>query len=149
MKVRSQTDIRNTAIPGEREAVEHAERPQKAFGTELAKTVDENYRERLNQLLDKITEQGSRLSQNPTYPELRSYRNMVRSFIGEAVNRSYTLESKLGWDSRGRQKQYTVIKKVDDELAGLTEDVRIGQERQLSIMSRLGAIRGMLVDLYI
>ncbi len=150
MKIHSQTGgIRDTAIAGERETVEQVEQPKKLFGAELAKSVDDNYRERLNKLLEQITEQGSKLSQNPTYSELRSYRNMVRSFVGEAVNRSYTLEAKLGWDNRGRQKMYSIIKKVDDELAGLTEDVRIGQDRQLSIMERLGAIRGMLVDLYI
>jgi uncharacterized protein YaaR (DUF327 family) len=138
-----------TAAPGEREAIGQAERPPRAFSAELSKNVDDNYRERLAQLLEKINEQGARLSQNPTYSELRSYRNMVRSFVGEAVNRSYLLESRLGWDNRGRQKMYSVIKKIDDEMAMLTEDVRVGQERQLSIMERLGAIRGMLVDLYI
>ncbi len=150
MKIHSPTGgIRDASIPGERDTIDHAQQPQKPFGAELAKSVDDNYRERLDKLLEKINEQGAKLSQNPTYGELRSYRNMVRSFIGEAVNRSYTLEAKLGWDNRGRQKMYSVIKKVDDELAGLTEDVRVGQERQLSIMERLGAIRGMLVDLYI
>jgi len=139
-----------TALPSsEREATEQAARPQQLFGAELARNIDDNYRERMGQLLERITEQGAKLSQNPTYAELRAYRNMVRGFVGEAVNRSFLLEARLGWDNRGRQKMYSIIKNVDTELAGLTEDVRIGQERQLSIMERLGAIRGMLVDLYI
>ncbi|MDR2007206.1 MAG: YaaR family protein [Acidaminococcales bacterium] len=149
MKVHSRSDFSAAAVPGERETAGQSERPARTFGAELSKNMDDNYRERLAELLDKINDQGAKLSQNPTYSELRSYRNMVRNFIGEAVNRSYLLESRLGWDNRGRQKMYSVIKKVDDELAMLTEDVRVGQERQLSIMERLGAIRGMLVDLYI
>ena len=149
MKVHPQTGTPIPTSQGEREHVEHVEKVKPAFGAELAKSIDDDYKERLTQLLDKITEQGSKLSNSPTYSELRSYRNMVRSFVGEAINRSYTMESKLGWDNRGRQKMYSIVKKVDDELAALTEDVRIGQERQLSIMERLGAIRGMLVDMYI
>lgn len=149
MKVHLPTGAPLPKTQGEREPVEHVEKNKPAFGAELAKNIDDDYKERLSQLLEKITEQGSKLSNNPTYSELRSYRNMVRSFIGEAVNRSYLMESKLGWDNRGRQKMYSVVKKVDDELAALTEDVRVGQERQLSIMERLGAIRGMLVDMYI
>ena len=149
MKVHSHSEIPAASVPGERETAGQAERPARAFGAELSKNMDDNYRERMAELLEKINSQGARLSQNPTYSELRSYRNMVRNFVGEAVNRSYLLESRLGWDNRGRQKMYSVIKKVDDELAMLTEDVRVGQERQLSIMERLGAIRGMLIDLYI
>jgi uncharacterized protein YaaR (DUF327 family) len=137
------------AVPANEREQMSAERPQQLFGAKLAKNMDDDYRARLNKLLEKITEQGEQLSQNPTYAELRSYRNLVRSFIGETVNRSYVLESRLGWDNRGRQKMYSVIKRVDEEMAGLAEDVRIGQERQLSIMERLGAIRGLLVDLYI
>jgi uncharacterized protein YaaR (DUF327 family) len=149
VKVHSRADVPTAAIQGEREAVGQSGSQPRAFGAELSKNMDDNYRERLAELLEKINEQGSRLSQNPTYAELRSYRNMVRSFVGESVNRSYLMESHIGWDNRGRQKMYSVIKKIDDELAMLTEDVRIGQERQLSIMERLGAIRGMLVDLYV
>lgn len=149
MKVHMPTGTPMPAAQGEREQVEHVEKPKQVFGAELAKNIDDDYKERLNKLLEKITDQGSKLSQNPTYVELRTYRNMVRSFIGEAVNRSYMMESKLGWDNRGRQKIYSIVKKVDNELAELTEDVRVGQERGLSIMERLGAIRGMLVDMYI
>ena len=149
MKVHMPTGVPIPTTQGEREPIEHAEKPRPIFGAELAKSIDDDYKGRLNKLLDKITEQGSKLSQNPTYVELRTYRNMVRSFVGEAVNRTYMMESKLGWDNRGRQKVYSIVKKVDDELAALTEDVRVGQERQLSIMERLGAIRGMLVDMYI
>jgi len=72
----------------------------------------------------------------------------VRQFIGEAVGRMYTLQSQQGWDRSGRQKVYTIIKKVDSTLESLSEDVRQGQERQLDIMAKHDSVRGMLVDLY-
>jgi len=58
------------------------------------------------------------------------------------------VESGAGWDRRGRQKAYTLVKTVDEKLESLTEDVRQGQERQLDILEKLDSIRGMLVDLY-
>ena len=85
---------------------------------------------------------------NPTYAELKSYRELVKNFMSESINRAYLLESSVGWDYRGRQKMYTVVKKVDSKLAELAEDVRIGQEKQLSIMEKLDVIKGMLVDMY-
>ncbi len=69
-------------------------------------------------------------------------------FVGEAVGQMYTLQSQAGWDRHGRQKIYTIVKKVDETLESLTEDVRQGQERRLDIMAKQDAIRGMLVDLY-
>lgn len=118
------------------------------FNSEFVKAQDDQYRERLNTLLDEIDKQGQKLGQIPTYSELKSYRELVRKFVGEAVARMYALQSQTGWDRNGRQKVYTTIKKIDQTLADLTEDVRHGQERQLSIMAKQDAIRGMLIDMY-
>lgn len=132
----------------ERDQAARAERTDDIFSADLTRAEDGLSREKLQELLDKINAQGQKLSQAPTYAELKAYRDLVRSFLGEAVGRAYTLQSQAGWDRYGRQKLYVTIKEIDKELAGLTEDVRHGQERQLQIMGRLDAIRGMLVDLY-
>ena len=60
----------------------------------------------------------------------------------------YDVESGTGWDRRGRQKAYTLVRKVDETLESLTEDVRSGQEKQLDILAKMDSIRGMLVDMY-
>lgn len=132
----------------ERETAGKPEQTQSHFASNLMKQQDERYRERLNELMNKIDEQGQRLGQVPTYAELKKYRELVRSFVGEAVGRMYSLQSQAGWDRHGRQKVYTIIRKVDNTLESMTEDVRFGQERQLDIMAKQDAIRGMLVDLY-
>ncbi|MGI6092030.1 MAG: YaaR family protein [Negativicutes bacterium] len=118
------------------------------FAADLRQAEDGQSKDRLNSLLDQITKQGKRLGQVPTYSELKTYRELVRRFVGEAVGRMYSLHSNAGWDRHGRQKMYTIIRQIDEKLAGLTEDVRQGQERQLEIMAKQDAIRGMLVDLY-
>lgn len=126
-------------------------RPDKSLGhfaSDLLKNQDGQSRERMTTLLTAIDNQGKKLGEVPTYSELRKYREVVRQFIGEAVGRMYTLQSQQGWDRSGRQKVYTIIKKVDETLENLSEDVRQGQERQLDIMAKHDSIRGMLVDLY-
>lgn len=129
--------------PGAR--VEHA---GGRFSADLLKSQDKLSADKLGGLLEDITAQGKKLSNTPTYAELKNYRELVRSFLAEAVGRMYILQSQGGWDRHGRQKMYTVIKEIDIKLAELTEDVRHGQSRQLAIMEKLDAIRGMLVDLY-
>lgn len=143
-------NLRSTNSPplGDRETVGKSDRSGSEFSADLLKNQETLSRERLNDLLGKITDQGKKLGQVPTYSELKSYRELVRSFLGEVVGRAYSLQSQTGWDRQGRQKMYSIIKEVDQHLAGLGEDVRVGQERQLDIMAKLDAIRGLLVDLY-
>ena len=137
-----------TPVVSEHEGQNRSEKTTGYFAADLMNSQDQQSKEKLNKLLDQINEQGSKLSQAPTYADLKSYRELVRSFIGEAVGRMYSVNSERGWDRQGRQKMFTIIKKVDNTLADMAEDVRVGQERQLSIMAKHDAIRGMLVDLY-
>lgn len=132
----------------DRESGSKTDKTSSYFASDLLKAKDNQSKDRLNALMQQITDQGKRLGQVPTYSELKTYRELVRKFIGEAVGNMYNLQSQTGWDRHGRQKMYTVIRQIDDKLAELTEDVRQGQERQLAIMEKLDAIRGMLVDLY-
>jgi len=118
------------------------------FSAELSQNQDSMSVEKLNELLDKITEQGAKLTQTPTYDELKSYRDLVKEFVGEAVSRMYTLQSQSGWDRMGRQKTYTTVRKIDTKLEEMAENIRLGQTDQLNIAAKQDAIRGMLIDLY-
>lgn len=147
MKINNRSTASSLPIT-ERDTGGKTEKTSGFFAADLLKSQDGQSRERLDALLAQIDEQGKKLGQVPTYAELKSYRELVRSFIGEAVGRMYNLQSQSGWDRYGRQKMYTTIKKVDVALESLTEDVRQGQTRRLDIMAKQDAIRGMLVDLY-
>ncbi|HML89323.1 MAG TPA: YaaR family protein [Methylomusa anaerophila] len=140
--------IPNQPVLTDRDAGNRVEKSGGYFASDLLSTQEKQSVERLKTMLAQIDEGGRRLSVTPTYSELKSYRELVRTFIGEAVGRMYTLESRTGWDRQGRHKMFSLIRKIDDKLAEMAEDVRIGQERQLDIMAKHDAIRGMLVDLY-
>jgi len=118
------------------------------FASDLLKNQDGQSRQKMTALLSAIDDSGKRLGEVPTYSELKKYREVVRQFIGEAVGRMYSLSSQQGWDRSGRQKVYTIIKKVDATLESLSEDVRQGQDRQLDILAKHDSLRGMLVDLF-
>ena len=105
-------------------------------------------REAMDRLLEQIDEQGARLSKSPTFDELRSYRSLIQSFIGEAVGTMYELRTQAGWDRLGRQKVYTSVRKIDKKLEEMAEKIRLGQADQLDIIASHDAIRGLLVDLY-
>ena len=132
----------------ERESGVRVDKSLGHFASDLLKNQDGQSREKMTALLSAIDNQGKRLGDVPTYSELKKYREVVRQFVGEAVGRMYSLSSQQGWDRSGRQKVYTIIKKVDATLESLSEDVRQGQERQLDILAKHDSLRGMLVDLF-
>jgi hypothetical protein len=147
MKVNNVGSTQLPVLP-ERETSTRADKSLGHFASDLLKNQDGQSRERMTALLTAIDTHGKRLGEVPTYSELKQYREVVRQFIGEAVGRMYTLQSQQGWDRSGRQKVYTIIKKVDATLESISEDVRHGQERHLDIMAKHDSVRGMLVDLY-
>lgn len=119
-----------------------------SFSAELNDQGRSLTREELEQLLKKIDEQGARLTNTPTYDELKSYRTLVKDFVGEAISRMYSLHTSAGWDRLGRQKVYTTVRRIDEELEAMAEHIRLGQADPLTIVAGQDAIRGMLVDLY-
>ena len=118
------------------------------FSAELRNQEESVTTEQLDKLLKQIDEQGARLSRTPTYDELKSYRTLIKNFVGEAVNHMYELHTQAGWDRMGRQKVYTTVRKIDKKLEEMAEKIRLGQSSQLDIVASHDAIRGLLVDLY-
>ena len=126
----------------------HVEEADTSFSAELTDQRGNMTREELEALLKKIDEQGAKLTKTPTYDELRAYRGLVQEFVNEAVSHMYELHTSAGWDRMGRQKVYTTVRSIDDELEKMAEHIRLGQSDQLAIVASQDAIRGMLVDLY-
>ncbi len=118
------------------------------FASQLSDQQGSLTREQLMQLLKQIDEQGARLTKTPTFDELRSYRELVKEFVSEAVANMYELRTQSGWDRMGRQKVYTTVKNIDDELEKMAEKIRLGQTDQLDVVASHDAIRGMLVDIF-
>ena len=118
------------------------------FASQLEDQQGDVTREQLQQMLKQIDEQGEKLTKTPTYDELKSYRSLIKNFVGTVVSQMYSVNTQAGWDRMGRQKVYTTVRKIDRELENMAEKIRLGQTKQLDIVASHDAIRGMLVDLY-
>ena len=149
MKIDALSAQRSTMQTLERDVAVHEPlRSDADFGAELQDQHASFSKHQLQELLKKIDEQGARLTNTPTYDELKAYRDLVKDFIDEAVGRMYQLHVQAGWDRMGRQKVYTTVRKIDQKLEELAEKIRLGQTGAMDIAASHDAIRGMLVDLY-
>jgi len=111
---------------------------------------DSRYRtaqEELKYLMNDIEEQGKRLAKRMNLEELLRYKKLVAQFLDKAVHEMFQLNKKSEWDRRGRHNIYALVRKVNEELEKLTEEVIASQKDQLFVLSCVDDIRGLLMDL--
>lgn len=118
-----------------------------AFQSQLKRAADGNFEERVNELVNKIFEQGEKLAKKVDIKELKTYKNLISDFLDEAVNNSHKFSKQNLLDRRGRHKVYATVKKVNEELANLTRDVLSSEKDNIKILKRLDDIRGLILDI--
>ena len=114
----------------------------------LASNVeDAELNSRLNQLMTQITEQGERIAQHMDIRDMKKYRGLVKDFMNEVVNRSHEFSRENFLDRRGRHRVYGIVKLVDKNLDDLATELLKDEKDNLTILSKVGEIRGLLIDI--
>ncbi|WP_046178136.1 YaaR family protein [Domibacillus tundrae] len=104
--------------------------------------------EKMTGMMKDIETQGEKLAEHRTIDDLRKYKKMVKEFMEEAVNSGLQLEEQRGFNRRGRTKVYKIVKEVDSRLTQLANDVINKEKSQLDILSKVGEIQGLLINIY-
>ncbi|NLM42722.1 MAG: YaaR family protein [Clostridiales bacterium] len=104
--------------------------------------------ERLNRLMEEVDAQGKILSESMTVEDLRDYKKKVKEFLAEAVKYGLKIQQSRGFNRGGRMRIYKTVKKVDEKLLELTDAVINKQEKGIKVLSLIGEIRGLLLDVY-
>ena len=98
--------------------------------------------------MEDITAQGNRIAQHMDIRDMKKYRGLIKEFLNEVVYRSHKFSRENFLDRRGRHRVYGIIRLIDqnlDELAGeLVED----EKDHISILSKIGEIEGLLLDIF-
>lgn len=114
----------------------------------LASNVeDAELNSRLNQLMTQITEQGERIAKHTDIADMKRYRELVKDFMNEVVNRSHEFSRENFLDRRGRHRVYGIVKLVDKNLDDLATELLKDEKDNLTILSKVGEIRGLLIDI--
>ena len=115
----------------------------------LASNVEEaELSERLNSLMTQITEQGEKITKHMDISDMRRYRELVKDFMNEVVNRSHKFSRENFLDRRGRHRVYGIIKRVDENLDLLAQELVKEEKDHIAILARIGEIRGLLLDIF-
>jgi uncharacterized protein YaaR (DUF327 family) len=105
-------------------------------------------RRTLDELLADLDRTAGELRDKRSLAALRKYRELVQSFLDTVLPETYAVRPQTGFDRQGRRRVYVLVQRVNRALEELTELVLARQADPLSLLEKLGEIRGLLVDLY-
>ena len=109
--------------------------------------TDAELQARVDALMMDITTQGERIARHMDIRDLKRYRGLIKDFLNEVVYRSHKFSRENFLDRRGRHRVYGIIRKIDENLDALAEELMSDEKDHLSILSRIGEISGLILDI--
>lgn len=120
---------------------------QHNFRRSLTKLGEDQYAEYIRGLMDDIDKQGELLGRKADIKEFQKYREMITALLNETVSNSYAFNRSDSFDTRGRHRIFSAIKRVNTELDDMASELLSEQRSNIKILHRIDDIRGLLVDL--
>lgn len=131
------------------EQTQSAQPTDGTFKFMLASHIEESeLQARLQGLMEEITMQGERLSKRRDVKDMKHYRGLVKEFLNEVVTHSHSFSRENFLDRRGRHRVYGIIRLVDENLDQLAQELVKDEQDNLAILSKIGEIRGLLLDIF-
>ena len=119
------------------------------FKFTLTSAIEEvQLQQRLNTLLDEITNKGERIAQHMDIRDMKKYRGLVKDFLNEVVTRSHKFSRENFLDRKGRHRVYGIVRLVDENLDELASELVKEEVDHISILSKIGEIQGLLLDIF-
>ena len=131
------------------EQTQSAQPTDGTFKFMLASHIEESeLQARLQGLMEEITMQGERLSKRRDVKDMKHYRGLVKEFLNEVVTHSHSFSRENFLDRRGRHRVYGIIRLVDENLDQLAQELMKDEKDNLTILNKIGEIRGLLLDIF-
>ena len=142
-------DIKVSNIPQTPDVaqVNHNQPVDDSFKFTLASHIEEaDLQARLTSLMEEITRQGDKLAKRKDIRDMKKYRGLIKEFMNEIISRSHTFTRENFLDRRGRHRVYGIIRLVDQTLDELAQELVKEEGDNITILNKIGEIRGLLLD---
>ncbi len=139
-------EIQQTTQITPQQTVQHTD---DSFKFMLASNIEEaELANRLNAMMEEIVMQGDKLVKRMDVRDMKRYRILIKEFMNEIVNRSHKFSRENFLDRRGRHRVYGIIRLVDEKLDELAQALVSDESDKISILAKVGEIRGLLLDIF-
>ena len=119
-----------------------------SFKFTLASAItDADLQAKVDELLNDMTAQGNRLAEHMDIRDMKRYRGLIKDFLNEVVYRSHRFSRENFLDRKGRHRVYGIIRLIDQNLDELASELVEDEKDHISILERIGEIKGLLLDI--
>ena len=119
-----------------------------SFKFTLVSNIEEqDLQSRLHFMMKEIIQHGNKLAKHMDIRDMRKYRQLIKEFMNEIVNRSHKFSRENFLDKRGRHRVYGMVKLVDKTLDELATELIKDEIDHISILNKIDEIRGLLLDI--
>ena len=105
--------------------------------------------QKLEGLMKEIEQEGQRIAKHKDIRDMKRYRELVKNFMNEVVNRSHEFSRENFLDRRGRHRVYGIVKLVDKNLDDLAGELLKDEKDHLAVLDKVNEIHGLLLDISI
>lgn len=116
--------------------------------TLMSQIDDAGLQERLTSMMEEITMQGDKLAKKRDIKDMKKYRSLIKDFMNEIVSRSHEFSRENFLDKKGRHRVYGIIRLVDENLDALAKELMKDEKDHMTILNKIGEIRGLLLDIF-
>ncbi len=117
--------------------------------TLISNIEEKDLQKRLSTMMDDITAQGEKIAKHMDIRDMRRYRELVKGFMNEIVNRSHEFSRENFLDRRGRHRVYGIVKLVDKNLDDLAGELLKEEKDHITVLEKVNEIQGLLLDITI
>ena len=114
----------------------------------VSNIAEQELQQKIGGLMSQIDEQGKKISKKKDLRDMRRYRELIKELLNEVIYRSHEFSRENFLDRRGRHRVYGIIRLVDKNLDELAEELMKDEQDNISILSKIGEIQGLLLDIF-
>jgi len=143
-------DIRSKTVPSETNygQLKKVNNKTNSFAKELKTIEKDKLIDKLKELITKMGDLGQKLTEKMDLSTLKEYKKTIKEMLSITIYSSHEYYREYLLDRKGRHKTFGIIKKIDETMDKLTQEIIKNEKDSIKILSYIDEIKGLIVDLF-
>ena len=116
-----------------------------SFAKEMESSFSDKSKKDLKDLMDSIKKKGDRIVLTKTHGDVMEYKSLVKDYLKRVMEDMYELNK---CSDTFNSRYYLTVETIDKKLQELTEKVLGNEKDNISILTTIDEIQGLILDVY-
>lgn len=115
------------------------------LNSEIDNKFSDKSKKDLKELLDSIKKKGNKVVVTKEYSDVVEYKKLVKQYLNKVLDDIYSLNK---FSDAFNSRYYLTVDTIDQKLKDLTNQVIGSEKDNLSIVTTIDEIQGLILDVY-